>query len=341
MPTIDRIKFDSPSDEILVWKFPTDELKLGSQLIVHPTQEAIFVKGGEAFDLFTNGTHTLSTGNLPLLGRVINLPFGGQTPFTAEVWFINKTVKRDLKWGTQTPILLIDPEYNFPVSVRSYGRWGLRIAESRTFLMQLVGTLGLFDSTKVWEYFAGEIHQRFSNIIANYFADRSVSVFSVNTKLNVLSETCFTEIAPVLAAYGIELINFNVERVSIPEEEVEKFQQVLGRRMEIDQISKSKVGPAYTTMRSFDTLEKAASNPSGGIGAMLASGVGLGAGLGAGVSVGRHIGDVLSVKPDPTMVETGCQDAVIRLQHLKQMLDLQLITQQEFDAKKKEILDGL
>ena len=139
MALIDRIKYDSTSDEVLVFKFTSEELKLGSQLVVNQSQEALFLKGGEVCDLFGPGTHTLSAANLPLLNKLVNLPFGGKTPFSAEVWFINKTVKRDLKWGTQAPVPLIDPTYNYPISVRAFGRWGLRIQDSRMFVLHIVG----------------------------------------------------------------------------------------------------------------------------------------------------------------------------------------------------------
>jgi membrane protease subunit (stomatin/prohibitin family) len=109
---IDRIKFDAPTDDILAWKFPSDDLKLGSQFVVNQSQDAVFLKGGRVFDLFGPGRHTLSTANLPLLSAVVNLPFGNETPFAAEIWFVNKTVKRDLKWGTSAPIPLIDPVYD-------------------------------------------------------------------------------------------------------------------------------------------------------------------------------------------------------------------------------------
>ena len=126
-----------------------------------------------------------------------------------------------------------------------------------------------------------------------------------------------------------------MESVTIPDEEKEKFQEVLGRRMEIEQISKAKVGPAYTTVRTFDTLEKAAENPGGGAGALLAGGLGLGVGVGAGAPLGKQLGESLKVTPD------GEQDPVARLQTLKRMLDEKLISQGEFDAKKKAILDSI
>jgi len=339
MATIDRIKYDSTSDEILVFKFPSEELKLGSQLVVNQSQEAVFVKGGKVCDVFPPGTHTLSTGNLPLLSKLVNMPFGQQTPFTAEVWFVSKTVKRDLRWGTKAPIPLIDPTYNYPISVRAFGRWGVRVNESKLFVREIVGTLGMADSVKVLEYFTGEIQQRFSNVLAGFFVREKVSIFDANNRLNDLSAASMAAIRPELQRFGIELVNFNVERVSIPEDELARMQEVLGRRMEIDQISKSTVGPAYTTMRTFDTLQAAASNPGGATGAMLAGGLGLGMGVGAGLPLGKQAGEAMDARPQSP--ETAKNDPVGRLQALKQMLDSNLITNDEYDAKKKEILNGL
>ena len=113
MAIIDRIKYDGNSNgsQWLSYKCPSEQFVLGSQLIVNQGQEALFFKGGEALDLFGPGTHTLSTGNLPILNKLVNLPFGGKTPFSAEIYYINKTANLDMKWGTSTPIPLEDPKY--------------------------------------------------------------------------------------------------------------------------------------------------------------------------------------------------------------------------------------
>jgi membrane protease subunit (stomatin/prohibitin family) len=270
-----------------------------------------------------------------LLNKLVDLPFGGKTPFTAEVWFINKTVKRDLKWGTPSPIPLIEPTYNYPISVRAFGRWGLRVQDSRCFVLHIVGSQVGADTAKVLEYFIGEIHQRFAAALAKFIHTEKTSIFEINVKLNELSQYSATVISPEFARFGVELINFNVEHVSIPDNELAKFQEIFGRRMEIEQISKAKVGQAYTTMRTFDTLEKAAENPGGGAGALLAGGLGLGVGVGAGAPLGKQLGESLNVAPE------GGQDTVTRLQTLKRMLDEKLISQTEFDAKKKAILDSI
>jgi membrane protease subunit (stomatin/prohibitin family) len=343
MALIDRIKFDAPSDDWLVWKYQTNEanrdeqIRIGAQLVVNQTQEALLVKGGQALDLFGPGTHTLTTGNIPLLRKLINLPFGGQTPFPAEVWYINKHAKRNLRWGTKTPIPLIDPVYNYPVSVRAYGQWGIRVEDSRRLMTQLVGTLRDLRSDRIDDYFTGEILQRLSDALSKYFVEKGVSIFQANAKLNELSQFAADAILAEFKRFGLEIVNFNVESVNIPEEEKKKFQEVLGKRMEIEQVSKAQVGQAYTTARTFDVLEKAASTEGGTAGNILAGGLGVGLGLGAGVPVGQQVGQAMNPQP----VKPAAEDPMAKLQKLKQMLDAGLITQDEFNAKKKQILDAM
>lgn len=339
MAFIDRVKYDSPSDDWFVWKHPSEELKLGTQLIVNQSQEALFVKGGQALDLFGPGTHTLATGNVPILNKLINLPFGGETPFSAEIWYVNKHAKRDLRWGTKAPIPLMDPVCEYPVNVRAFGMLGVRVEDSRRLVTQLVGTLSDLRTEKIADYFAGEVVQRFSDAVAKYFVERGVSIFQANAKLNDLSQFTADDLRAEFKRFGLEVVSFNVERISIPDEEMKTIQGVFGKKMEINQISKAQVGQAYVTMRTFDTLEKAAGNEGGAAGALLAGGLGLGMGIGAGVPVGQQVGQAMNPRAQPAPA-TG-NDPVARLQKLKQMLDGGLITAEEFDTRKQRVLDEL
>ena len=301
--------------------------------IVNEIQEAIFFKGGRALDLFGPGRHTLTSGNLPLLCGLLNLPFGGKTPFTTEVWFINKHVKRDIQWGTRSPIPLVDPVYGYPVSVRAYGQWGIRVLDLRRLVLQLVGTLPDLRSEKVNDYFSGEIVQRFSDALAKFFVERRGSIFDANAKLNELSQFTIDAIQAEFNRFGLEVVNFNVGRISLPEEELKKFQEVLGKKMEIDQIGGSQVGQAYTVSRAFDVLDKAASAEGGTAGALLAGGIGLGAGLSAGVPIGQQLDRAMSsaAKADPT----------VRLHKLKELLENGLISQEDFEMRKRQILSDI
>jgi hypothetical protein len=160
MALIDRLKYDGPGGQApwLVYKHPSDNLVLGTQLIVNKSQEAIFFKGGNALDVFGPGTHTLAAGNIPLLQKLVNLPFGGKTPFTAEVYYINKAAKLDLKWGTPDAFQVTEPRYHIIVNVRAYGQFGVKIADGRNFTTQIVGALhgdDVFAYDKVASYIQG------------------------------------------------------------------------------------------------------------------------------------------------------------------------------------------
>lgn len=251
MALIDRIKYDAASDDWFVWKHPGEEIKLGAQLVVNQTQEALFVRRGLPLDLFGPGTHSLVSGNLPLLFTLVDLPFGGKTPFTAEVWYINTHVKRDLRWGTQTPIPVLDPVYHYPLSLRAYGRWGIKVRDSRSLVKQLVGSLPDLQARKVSEYFASEIVQRFSSAMAGFLSEQHISVFQVNAKLNDLSACVAQELCREFERFGLELVNFNIERISLPEKEQDRLQEILGKNWN-GSAKKSKRSPSRYTIWNED-----------------------------------------------------------------------------------------
>lgn len=156
MALFEVIKYEGTPD-MFAWKYPNEEIGTWSQLIVSESQEAILFKDGRAYDVFTSGRYTLETQNIPLLNKVINLPFGGESPFSAEIWFVNKVHSLDIKWGTPTPIQFQDPKYKVFVPIRSYGQFGVQIEDSKKFLIKLVGTLTAFDKETI------KHHQNYAN----------------------------------------------------------------------------------------------------------------------------------------------------------------------------------
>lgn len=314
-------------------------------MIVNQSQEAIFVKGGNALDVFGPGTHTLNTNNVPLLGKLINLPFGKKTPFTAEIWYVTKTVKRNLKWGTPRPIPILDPLMNYLINVRAFGRWGIRINDTRKFIVELVGSLSGADNEKVVEYFIGEIVQKLSNALSELFTKQKTSIVEANAKLNELSKVVIQDITDEFDKFGIEIINFDVERINIPEEDQKKIQEVLAKKMKMEQLGSVQVGQGYITARTFDTLEKAAENESAA-GSLIAGGIGLGAGLSAGANLGKQMGESMNVSGQnsqqnqaPPNIDQN--DPMVKLEKIKKMLDAGLISQEEFNTKKQQILDSI
>ena len=286
MAIVEVVKYNGKPD-VFAWKFPGDELGTWTQVIVNESQEAVLFKGGQSLDLLGPGRHTLSTANIPILSKILNLPFGGQSPFSAEVWFINRAHSLDIKWGTATPIQLQDPKYNIFVPVRSFGQFGVRISGSKTFLTRLVGTLPVFDKDNLVNFFRGLYMTKVKDAISTYLVNKGVSVLEINAYLIELSEYLKGRIAPTLEEYGVTLINFFVNDINVPEDDlaVMKLKEALAKRAEMDI-----VGYSYVQQRSFDTLEGAARNPGSAQSGLMGAGLGIGMGFGIGGVMGNQAG---------------------------------------------------
>ena len=300
MNAVDIIKWEV-SDRELIHRFPSDEIRLGSQLIVYPSQTAFFMKGGQICDEFTSGTYTIKSENIPLLGKIINIPFNKETPFKADVWFANQISLLDCKWGTATPLQIEDPKYEVIVPIRSYGQYGFRISEPRTFLEKLVGNMPTFSTTKIVEYYRGVILSKLTSIIYDKLKEDGLSVLNINAKVDELSSYAKDRISEVFRQYGIEIELFNIISISVQEDDpsFQRLKEAKDAAAKIKIIGKEN----YQMTRSFDVLEKAAENEGGTVGAA----VGIGAGVGIGGIVGAMIGqnintgvqEQLSIPPIP------------------------------------------
>lgn len=288
MAIAEIVKYNG-SPDVFAWKYPNEELGTWTQLIVNESQEAILFKGGQALDLFPAGRHTLETANIPLLNKIVNLPFGGRSPFAAEIWYINKIFSLDVKWGTPSPIQLQDPKYKIFVSLRSFGQFGIQIEDSRKFLMKLVGTLPVFDKNNLLNFFRGLYLTKAKDAISSYLVHKKVSVLEINAYLVELSEHIKEKMTPIMSHYGISLVNFYVNDINIPEDDpaVGKLKEALAKRAEMDII-----GYNYAQERSFDTLEGAATNPGSNQAGLMGAGIGLGMGVGMGGAMHSQFGGI-------------------------------------------------
>src|SRR5262249_49161462 len=154
MALLDVIQFMDDSGAQIVQRIPESgsaDIKLGAQLVVQDNQWAVFYRDGKALDVFSSGRHTLSTLNLPILSKLVNLAFGGKTPFQAQVYFISRQTFTDMKWGTKEPIVFRDSELSM-VRLRAFGRFSMRVADPGIFLQQLVGTRGKFTTEAVEDF---------------------------------------------------------------------------------------------------------------------------------------------------------------------------------------------
>ena len=288
MAIVEVVKYNGGPD-VLAWKYPSEELGTWTQLIVNESQEAILFKGGKALDIFESGRHTLSTANIPILNNIVNLPFGGRSPFTAEVWYINKIFSLDIKWGTATPIQIQDPKYGVFVPIRSNGMFGVQIEDSKKFLVKLVGTMGSFDKNALVKYFRGLYITKAKDAISSYVIDKKISILEINAYIDELSSFMKEKIEPVMEEYGIRLLNFYVNDISLPEDDpaVSKLKEALAKRAEMNII-----GYSYEQERSFNTLEGAAKNPGNSSAQIMGAGLGLGMGVGLGGAVGNAFGSI-------------------------------------------------
>ena len=293
MALIDVITIEA-NDQELVSKFPSDNLRLGSQLVVHPAQTAFFVHGGKICDEFTAGTYTLKNEELPLLNKLVNIPFGSDSPFKAEVWFVNQLHKLDIKWGTTQPMQLEDPRYNIIVPVRAYGQYGIKVATPRTFLETLVGNLTSFSTDKIEQYFKGKIVMQLSSLIAQKIATDKVSILDINTQLIEMSAYCQQQLNQSISNYGIELVDFTIMSVNVPEEDlsIQRLKEAKDLAARINVTGRD----VYQMERSFDVLETAAGNTGAG-GQMMAMGAGLGVGVGVGSTIGNIAGQTINTNP--------------------------------------------
>lgn len=275
-------------------KFPSEELRIGSQLVVYPSQTAIFVKGGSICDVFTSGTYTISTNNLPILGKIVNLPFGNETPFKAEVWFVNHIAKLDMPWGTPLPLQIEDPKYKIIVPVRAHGQYGIKVTEAQLFLETLIGNMSTFNTEQINAYFKGKIISSLNSIIAREIIEDGVSILDINTKLMDLSASCESSLNKIVCKYGISIVEFSIMTVSVPEDDP----SVIKLKQTKDLVARLNIAgrDVYQMERSFDVLEKAASNEGAG-GQFAAMGAGLGAGVGIGNAVGNAMGAYVHTNP--------------------------------------------
>ncbi|HXS99809.1 MAG TPA: SPFH domain-containing protein [Elusimicrobiota bacterium] len=296
MALIDLVKYEGPSS-VLVWKYPADNLSWGTQVIVNQTQEAIFFKGGAALDVLGPGTHTLRTANIPLLRKLIAAPFGGETPFAAEIYYVNKAMDLDVKWGTNNPIPILDPKFNVFLPVRAFGQFGIQVADSRAFIVQLSAQNPGFTTEQLSNSFRGILLTKAKDYIAETIVKKKINVLEISAYLEDMSNGISEKLKVEFAKFGVNLVNFYLNSVDVPEDDetVIRLKKALSDRAEVDIM-----GDKYQQKRSFDVMEKAAGNEGGAAGLGIGAGMGLGAGLGVGQAMGGIMGQMNTNAPAAT-----------------------------------------
>ena len=236
------IKYEGDG-ETLVWKHPIEDFNLGSQLIVHESQEAIFFRDGQALDAFGAGRYTLETQQLPMLEKLYKLPTDTEGTFHSEVYFINMATQMGVKWGTDSKVRLFDPTSGLHVELGASGEFNIRVVNARKLLLRVVGTTSTLRQEDLLGggrgFFRAMVMTQVKSYLAAAIREKGISVLEIDEQLMELSEALREKINPRLAEYGLEMAEFFVSRVVTPDDDPnfrrmkEQFaEQYLGVRQE-------------------------------------------------------------------------------------------------------------
>jgi len=280
MSILDRIKFNGlESRNWLVYRHPKEDLVIGSSLIVGEGQMVVLAKDGRICDEFYPGMHILSTKNIPIFKSIVNIPYGGETPFAAEVYFINTTTKMDMHWGTTDPIQVIDPKYFIRLHIRAFGQFGIKIVDCRKFICELIGAMGssIVNYDNVMDFYKGVLTTKIKTIISDVIINQKISALEITPKLEEISAIAFERVSRDFGEYGLNVTNFFIQSINFPDEDFEQISKLLEDLAAFEIMGDNR----YATKRSFDVYEGAANNEGGVAGAFMSSGLGLGMGMAA------------------------------------------------------------
>lgn len=268
----DVVEYPNEMQEEIVHRFPEDtsgDFRIGSQVIVRESQNAVFYRDGEALDVFGPGRHTITTANIPLLVDFIGKAFGDRTPFTAEVFFVSMREFADQKWGTPQPILVRNPGMGLGVALlQGFGTYSYQVSDPQQFVTQIVGVTGTY-STK-------DIQARLRSMLLSKLSDllgETTDVSTVPELISLVEEMGSAVRAKAqddFKAIGLTLKSFYIENIKPSDKSAEEL-RAMGM---LDMTT-------YTQLQAADAMRDAAQNPSGG--------AGLTAGIGAGMGIGDAI----------------------------------------------------
>lgn len=192
MPIIKSIYWDHIDADTLVYLFPFKDVTTGSVLTVNESQEAYFFKNGALCDKFETGRHVLSSSNIPILNKIINIPSGGESTFKASVWFVSKLEKRNLLWGAGG-LRIIDPYFQVPIKMSARGQYGVKIVDGGLFLLKFVGTQSFITMDLIYDQFRIDVVEAVKVSIARFMKENDVNINELGSEYKALSKTIASE----------------------------------------------------------------------------------------------------------------------------------------------------
>lgn len=320
---IDVIEWPNPGDDTLMWRFPAEdqEIQTGATLVVRESQQALFVDEGKTADLFGAGTHLLTTQTLPLLTNLKNWDKFFASPFKSDVYFFNLRQQLGRRWGTAQPVTVRDSEFGV-VQLRAFGMYDYRISDPAKLFSEVTGVVAQYSREALDEPLRNVVMTR----LASVFGSSGIAFLDMAANQVLLSQKMAELLAPDFARLGLTLERFSVESVTLPE----AIQKALDER-----ISMGVVGDLnrYTQYQTASAIPLAAQN-EGGL-------AGIGAGVGVGAAIGQAMATNMNAAPAAAPQTTGNNDPQARLAQLKALLDQGLITAEDYEKAKAEVLKQL
>lgn len=324
---LDVLQWNEDADGVLAWRYPMEdfEIQYGATLIVRDSQLAVFINEGKIADVFTAGTHKLTTQTLPLLTNLKNWDKLFQSPFKSDVYFFSTRIQLGRKWGTAQPITIRDKDFGM-VRMRAFGLYSYRIADAGKFFKEVSGTRAVYTRDEVEE----QVRNLIVAAMTSVFGSAELPFLDMAANQGLMGEKMKQGMAPEFDRYGLALDNFAVQNVSLPEE----LQKAIDTR-----ISMGMMGDMgkFTQYQVATSIPLAAQNEGGGV-------AGLGASLAAGVGIGQTMMESMKTAMTPgaapaaAPAAAAAADPVARLEQLKSMLDKGLIAQADYDTAKAEVL---
>ncbi len=290
---IDVIEWTNSDRDTMVYKYDMHgkEIMMGAQLTVREGQTAIFVNEGQLADVFQPGRYELQTSNMPIMTALQSWKFGFNSPFKADVYFVNMTQFLDRKWGTANPVMMRDTEFGM-IRLRAFGIYSFRVTDPATFLKEVFGTASLYSTDGV----EGQIKRTLVSGLSDAIAESKIPALDLAANYDELGSYAMQAINPKLAGLGLQLVSFVIENISLPEE-VEK---AMDRRTSMGVVGDLN---RYTQYQAAEAMREAANNPGGTAGA----GVGMGAGMAMGQMFAQAMGQQQAAAAQPAAAPAAQQ----------------------------------